>query len=180
METRTYNVYKFSELPEEAKEKALDRYRYFNVEVSYWYEDDEVYNEIAKDYGIEISMREIDFDLDRGSYVAFDTYNHSQDSKWTCPIVVTDEKKFCKKANVEYNPEYSINIDHTHYAGGRIANYIDSDYEEEEKLQATLEDMLDKLLKALKENYYNEISDEAIIDTLEANDYDFTIEGKID
>ena len=35
------------------------------------------------------------------------------------------------------------------------------------------------ILSYLRANYESDISDEAVIDTIEANDYDFTTEGKI-
>ena len=89
--TETYEVYTFAELSASAQEKALDALRDLNTDHE-WYAMDEIYNEIAKEYGIEIDMNGVSFDLDRGNYVAFDTYNHGQDKNWTCPIVITDER----------------------------------------------------------------------------------------
>lgn len=39
METRTYNVYTWGELPEDGKRKALERYGDINVYHEWWYLD---------------------------------------------------------------------------------------------------------------------------------------------
>jgi hypothetical protein len=178
METRQYKVYKFNELTEDQKQKVVDRYADINVDHE-WYDDDG-FQEDASEYGIKIDMNQISFDLDRGSYAAFDTFNHSRKVNWRCPIVIEDVKKFVKKAGIKYNGDNYISIGHNHYAGGLIKNTIETDYEEEDVLQETLNEMLDKILSSLKKSYDYLTSEEAIIETLQANDYYFTEDGKID
>jgi hypothetical protein len=57
MKTISINLYSFNELSEEAQQKALDHYRYFMVEDSWW---DSIYSD-AKEIGLKITS----FDLDR-------------------------------------------------------------------------------------------------------------------
>ncbi len=65
MKTKTINLYKFDELTKEAQQKALDKYRYFNVDDYYWSYiellDSDIFSNDMKKY----------FDLDRGSYIQF-------------------------------------------------------------------------------------------------------------
>ena len=61
----TYNVYKFEELSEDAKKKALLKYIHINVEYD-WF--DNTYEDIKTLLGIEITG----FDLGRGQCVEFD------------------------------------------------------------------------------------------------------------
>ena len=181
METRTYNVYSFKEASEELKEKILDNYRYINVDDSFWYTQDEIYNEITKDYGIVIDMNNVTFDLDRDSFVAFDTYNHGQEKNWTIPIYIKNVKKFCKKAKVRYKKDIDISIQHEHFVGSYIQNYVETDYiEAEEKFNDCLQAMLEEILKELKRQYNYLTDDEAVIETLICNEYMFNEQGKID
>lgn len=179
--TREYNLFNFDELSEEAKDKVIHDNFYFNVEHTWW-EMDDIYFEIASEYGIKIKMNDVCFDLERGAFVAFDTFNHSRSDTWECPIVVEDEKKFCKKADVKFNPEAYISIGHKHYAGSLISNFIETDdYEEEdfEALQTTLEEMLDKILSQLRKEYDYLTSRESIAESIRLNEYTFLQNGEM-
>jgi rubrerythrin len=170
-------AYQYDELSPEAQEAAIESMSDINVEHDWWMYD-EIYNEIAKDYGVEIDMKGVSFDLDRGAYVAFDTYNHSKSANWKSPIFIQNPELFCQKAGVKYNQENSIGIDHQHYAGGVIANTITTDYAEEEALQKCLDNMLNEILKALSTDYEHLTSSEGIADTIRSNEIEFTVDGK--
>ena len=75
-------VYKLNELSEEGKQAAIEKLYDINVDYE-WYLMDDMYNEIAKEYGLEINMDDICFDLDRGSYLYFETYNHGSKENYT-------------------------------------------------------------------------------------------------
>jgi len=187
--TKQYQIYDFDELSEEAQEKVLNDNYDINIDYEWW-QDDDIYQEIAKDYGIFIDIKEVSFSLDRENYVAFDTFNHSRSEKWSLPIYIKDYKLFFKKAGLNTNlkrvkteiDNQNINIDHTHYAGGIIANYIKDDYaditeEELEMLETCLNNMLDEIKSQLKLEYNDLTSKESIIDTIEANEYTFLENG---
>ena len=188
-EKRVYKVYQFNELKPEAKEKAIEQASIDGINTDLnWWEQDENYNEMARDYGLEVKMSEISFDLDRGSYVYFETFNHGREENWKTGIEVADYKKFVKKAGLKWRKslEQAFTIGHKHYAGSEGKNTIEADSyygdsnltdEEIEKLEACLEEFIDEILSQLKKEYNYLTSEEAIIETIEANEYDFLEDG---
>jgi hypothetical protein len=186
--TKKYKVYNFNELNEAAKEKAIEQFQDINVNYE-WYEDDCIYNEIANDYGLEINMDEINFDLDRENYAAFETYTHGSKKNYVKGIYIDDYQKFFKKAGLNTKLKRvkeaigNIWIDHNHFAGGEIRNYVNSDYTELteadlEDLETCLEKFTDKILDVLKQQYEYLTSSEAIIETIETNEYQFLEDGE--
>ena len=163
MKTIEIKVYKFEELDKQTKEKVIDNYRYINVEDTFWYEcikDD--FNRL----GLEIRS----FDLDRGSFAEI----HIEDFEQTSLNIVNEfgDSVPIKQTAKNYIDEY---------------NKIQANYKEDEDIERELE-ILDEeyqkeysedILSYLRAEYEWEITDEAIINTIEANDYDFTTEGKI-
>ena len=161
METRTYTVYKFKELPEEAQQKALEKHGDINVNYDWWqfiYED-------AWAIGLKIEG----FDLDRGSYckgrwiespyqaIKLIKENHGPDTE-TYKTAVEYEKRFAELGKDEDG--YQI--------------------EDEDLEQDFLNSLLEDYRISLQHEYGYLISKEAIIETFEANDYCFTIDGDID
>ena len=162
MKTIEIKVYKFKELDKQTKEKVIDNYRYINVEDTFWYDwikDD--FNRL----GLEIQ----EFDLDRN----------------TATIEIGDFQIASIKIIEEFGD--SVAIKQT------AKNYIDeyekilSNFKEDEDIEREVE-ILDEqyekeysedILSYLRSNYEWETSDEAVIGFIEANDYDFTTEGKI-
>lgn len=188
--TKKYDVYNFNELDKEAKQKVLEKLYDINIDYE-WYENDCIYDEIAKDYGLVIDMFQVNFDLDRGSYVAFETYNHGRKENYIKGIYIDNYKTFFKKANLNIKlkrikqeiAEENIEIDHNHYAGSRIDNYIEDvgniTITELESLETCLRDFLEEILDQLKAQYNYATSEEAIIETIEANEYTFLKDGTI-
>lgn len=178
MKKKVYYVYEFKELSEEIQEKILEKYWNINVDYEWWTYDD-YYNLIAEEYGIKIDMRGVSFDLDRNE-IAFDTFNHARSKNWTLPIQIVDLEKFLNKAGLPYNEDGYVRIDHKHYSGGRIKNIIFSDGYDDDALQEALDEMLDKILHTLKEEYRFLTSRQAIIETILANNFWFKENGEID
>jgi len=163
MKTIEINVYKFEELDKQTKEKVIENYRHINVDDFQWYDwikDD--FNRL----GLEIQ----EFDLGRRNYVKIYIENFEDTSK----------------SIIEHFGD-SVAIKQT------AKNYIDeyekilSNFKEDEDIERELE-ILDEqyekeysedILSYLRANYESDISDEAVIDTIEANDYDFTWNGEI-
>jgi hypothetical protein len=183
--TKTYKVYNFEELKPEIQEKVIQELYDINIFFD-WYKDDDIYFEIAKDYGLEINMDEINFSIDRENYAAFETYNHSQKENYYPGIRINDFKTFVKKAGLRMNKrlrECYIKVEHKHYAGGIIDNYLDIEgdlkEEEEQRLEQSLDNFLDEVLTQLKNDYNYLTSREAIIETIECNNYTFLANGKM-
>ena len=185
-------VYKFEELSEEAKQNAIEKLYAINVDYE-WYHMDDMYNEIAKEYGLKIKMNDVCFDLDRGNYLYFETYNHGSKKDYVKGIYIDDDRKFFKKAGLNLRLKrikeaiinYDITVDHTHGGGGYGFNCLDISYDSDltdddvNQLENCLKEFIEEILDSLKKDYEYLTSEEAIIDTIEANDYDFTVDGEL-
>ena len=164
MKTIEIKVYKFEELDKQTQEKIIDNYRYINVEDTFFWFDciKDDFNRL----GLEIQA----FDLDRGNYAKIYIDNFEDTSKNI--IEEFGDSVPIKQTAKNYIYEF---------------NKIQANYKEDEDIERELE-ILDEeyqkeysedILSYLRESYEWEITDQAIIETIEANDYDFTTEGKI-
>lgn len=163
MKTIEIKLYKFDELSKEAQETAIKKLSDINVSFDWWgttYED-------AKNIGLEINT----FDLDRnkhakGSFIlstAEVAANIVKDHGESCETYKTAES-FLEK----FNPVFAK-------------------YMETEEGEDTLIEMEEAFLKELLEDYANILqkeseylqSEESIIETIKANDYYFTVDGKL-
>ena len=186
METieRKYIVYNYDELSEDAKERALEKLYDINVDFGEWYDSDS-YAEKAKEYGVEILMSEASFDLDRGDFLYFETYNHQSKPNYRKGISVIDDRKFMQKAGIRWRSVYtdSLTIDHKHYSGGSGANTIECSAElkgeQEGQMTACLEELIGELLSMLRKDYEYLTSREAIEETIRANEYTFLENGQL-
>ena len=163
MKTIEIKVYKFKELDKQTREKVIENYRYINVEDFQWYDwikDD--FNRL----GLEIQ----EFDLGRGNYVKIYIDNLEETSKSI--LHEFGDSVLIKQTAKNYIDEYEK---------------IQANFKEDEDIEREfeiLDDQYEKeysedILSYLRSNYEQDISDEAVMDTIEANDYDFTTEGKI-
>ena len=174
MQTVTINTCKFSELSEQAKKKAIEKFYDININHNWWectYYD-------AKTIGLKITS----FDLDRHKECNGKlTLSMSE----CCRLIMANHGEICETSVTaatyfnRYNElveKYSDGINTDIVADG---NEYDFDQEADE-LEADF-------LKAILEDYANILqnecdyltSKEAIIETIEANEYDFTEEGKL-
>ena len=170
MKTIQINLYSFDELSEAAKQKAIENNLYVNVNYdwySYIYEN-------AKNIGLEITG----FDIDRNRH-ATGTFITS-----VCEVAQNIINEHCETCETyktatkfleEWQPAFNDYLDETH-----------DDYESKDA-EDTMIELEEDFLKSLLEDYsiilqdeYDYLqSDEAIIDTIRANDYLFTQDGKI-
>jgi len=167
MRTIKIKVYKFNELPDAAKEKAISHFREINVAYEWWestYED-------AKEIGLQINS----FDLDQNRHA---TGKFIFSAKDVAQAILENHGEHCKTYKTaesfikDYLPKWEENNE---------LEYRDYDLEYE------LEEMEDKFLESLLEEYsimlQNEFEylqeDEQVIETIEANDYEFNKDGSI-
>ena len=163
MKTIEIKVYKFEELDEQTKEKVIENYRYINVDNTFWYD---CIKEEFDELGLEIK----EFNLDRGNYAKIYIDNLEETSKSI--IEEFGDSVAIKQTAKNYINEYEK---------------IQANFKEDEDIEREVE-LLDEqyekeysedILSYLRSNYDWETSDEAVYRTIEANEYDFTIEGKI-
>ena len=163
MKTIEIKVYEFDELDKQTKEKVIENYRYINVDNTFWYD---CIKEEFNFLGLEIK----EFDLGYRNYAKIYIDNLEETSKSI--IEEFGDSVAIKQTAKNYINEYEK---------------IQANFKEDEDIEREVE-LLDEqyekeysedILSYLRSSYDWETSDEAIYQTIEANEYDFTIEGKI-
>lgn len=169
MRTIRTRVYKFDELSDDAKQTAIEQLWDINVTHEWWeftYED-------AKNVGIEIES----FDLDRfqieGKFIedaVFTAHKIKDDHGQDCETYKTAEQFLRKRDEL---------ID--------SARDEDGEFEDEHELDGKLDELEADFLQSILEDYrmmlqreYDyQTSKEAIIETIQANEYEFLKNGKM-
>lgn len=154
METRTYTVYKFDELSDDAKEKAIQNLYDINVDHEWW----ESTCDDARTIGLSITS----FDIGRGSYCKGKFISSAE----SCiEFILKEHGKTCG----------------TYALATEWKDKLDTESETyKEQCEEFLNSLLEEYLSLLRQDYQYLISEAAIIETIKANDYDFTEDGKID
>lgn len=173
MKTIEIQLFKFSELSEDAKQKALSSLCTINVEEDWWlftYED-------AEQIGLKING----FDLDRGNscsgYLTKDFHE-------VCDLIIANHGEQCDtfKTAQSFRKQYNDLV--AKYSDGvkldtvTEENEYDFDNEADELETEFLNAILEDYKTMLQTDYDYQTSEEAIIETIEANDYDFTEDGE--
>jgi len=165
-------VYQFDELSEKAKEEALQKLRDINVDYDWWEPYYEGFREELRKIGIE--AEDFGFDLGRGAYLYINKG------------YFTDEERFLKLAGVDLRRreakdalQYGIELCTKHLGGGDAYNYCDPNNLEDVNICEYLKDVLRGFWEELRCAYNYLISDEAVIETIEANEYEFTEQGEL-
>lgn len=171
MRTKTVNIYTFAELSEEGKKQAIKKLSDINVDSDWW---DSTYED-AERIGLKLQY----FDLDRNNH-ATGEFNLS-----ACVVaqnIFNEHGETCETYKTatsfmeDWQPIFNNYMDETH-----------PDYESQESEQKMLE-LEDCFLRQLlgdyaiilqKESEYLQ-SEEAIIDTIEANEYEFDENGNLE
>jgi hypothetical protein len=174
MKTIQINTYKFNELSEEAKQQALENLWDINVDYDWWegvYED-------AKNVGLKI----LGFDIDRASYVKAKFLWSAEE---TAEKILKEHGEMCEtyKTAKEFLKDRDSLVEK--YSDGINKNIVAEDNEYD--FDNDIEELEDEFLKSICEDYrimlskeYDwRTSKEAIIESIESNDYDFTENGKI-
>lgn len=185
--TTEHTVYQFDELSEDAQAKALENLYDINVSDPYWYYD-EYLEDIASKYGIALKWSDLCFELDRNTWLYLDNHDHGRKGDASH---LDDPRKFLKMAGIDLRSkdarsmiDNGISLDCTHYGGGDGRNTINADGadvsgESEDRLQATIDELSDKLRTALREQYDALTAEDQIKDTIYANEYEFTADGEL-
>jgi hypothetical protein len=170
MRTETINIYKFSELSDNAKQKAIDNLYDINIDHDWW--------GCTCDDAARLGLKITEFDLERGSYVK------AEFTLSACEVAqnilnkhgdICETYKTVESFMEEWQPVYNSYLDETseHYESA----------ESEDKLIALEEEFLKSLQEdyrfILQYDYDYLISDEAITETIKCNSYEFTAEGKL-
>jgi len=162
--TTTIEAFTFEELSEEARQHAIEKLYDLNVSFDWWqfiYED-------AENAGIKING----FDIDRGSYCEI---KFIESAEYSAQYIVSNHGEKCD--TFECASAYLKDRDRT----------IEGDFEDLYELDYLLDYLDDAFMKLLSECYLQLLrqeyeyltSEEAIIETIKANEYEFTKEGNL-
>ena len=165
--TKTYKVYKFDELSEQAQHKALEKLWDINVFHDWWectYEDAKNIEATINGFDIGRSW-EIDMSLD-------------YDTETTCNAIIENHGEQCDTYTLAIDTLKSINE-----AKESSTEEQEEDGTLDEKLEDINKEFLQQLgqcyLIMLRDEYEYLTSEEAVKDTIEANDYDFLENGEL-
>ena len=201
-------VWKFDELPQDLKEKVLQKYRYINVDHEWWdHLLENFITEVARE-GIIVEYDDISFDIySRNAHFGVYTDKLSIDFE---KFMTGREKRYLKIYNVDYEVRYiprKVGIWYSDFPFARwnctegdavsFTIYFDEEkaerngYEKVEKrirdilsgaawrAMSTLTELCRKYYRALEEEYDHLTSDEAVAETLRINEYMFDETGTI-
>lgn len=191
MRTIEVNIYKFEELSNEAKEVAIEQIRntyYEYNDFANWAIDDcslfePKHKELIELFGdeyefplIENTREKIYFDTDRNRFIdcekAMEVTNEKQFLKW---LGLTDE--IINEEDFSFNiftPDYK-NADTTINFDGFDSKFDDVISNAHSKFN----DLIGDILNRIKADIDYRFSDEAIIEDIEANEYEFLSNGEI-
>jgi len=174
MKTVSINTYKFSELSDEAKQRAIENLCTINVDYDWW--------ECTYDDAKQISLKITGFDLDRNKHC---TGKLIEGMTECCRLIIANHGEHCEtyKTAISYLSDYDDLV--LKYSDGIKTDIVSEDNtwefdQEADELEAEfLRAMLEDYANILQREFEYLTSNAAIIETIEANDYDFTIDGKI-
>jgi hypothetical protein len=157
IKTTEIKVYKFDELTDEQKQKAIEKLCDINVDFEWW---QSVYMD-AENIGLKITG----FDIDRGSYCTVELID---DLHTVILSIIREHGEDCEtyKTAKEFEARLIFNEDN------EIENL---DELEDEFLHSIGEDY--RII--LQHEYEYQTSEAAIIETIEANEYEFDEDGNI-
>ena len=164
------NIFKFNELNEEAKQNAISNLYNINIDYNWW----EFIYEDAKNIGLKITS----FNLDRNRYAKGEFILNAPE---VAQNILSNHGKECETYKTAesflevWQPIFNAYMDE------ESEKYESS--ESEDEMQELEDDFLNSLLEdysIILQNACDYLqSDESIIDTIEANDYEFTEDGEM-
>lgn len=175
MKTKTINLYSFEELSEDAKQKAIELLYNINVDHQWWeytYDD-------AKMIGLEIN----EFDLDRNRYAKGKFLYSAME---TTDLIKSNHGHECEtyKTAIEFLKNWDNEV--AKHSDGIDTDKVceDKEYDFDQVADELESDFLRSLLEdysiILQKEYEILTSSEAIIETIKANEYTFTEDGKLE
>jgi len=190
-------IYKFNELPENLKQKVLDNYRDINVDTDWWVfdglldpskeevkklspEDKKRYNKLMKEGKSVIKYKIGAFDLERGNYLQVEDVEPNDEKLFWGMLGLTknEQSKIYKiKSYNDRNMETDTKIEVWFDEDAKISDAQKESIEKQ--VSEKWSDIIHEAKNSLRKDYEWLTSDEAVKETIEANEYDFNEQGKI-
>jgi hypothetical protein len=172
--TTTTKIYTFAELSDEAKEKAVNNLRSVNLDHYWW---DGVYDD-AKCIGLRLTS----FDLDRNRHAKGEFIGDAHE----CAVKIVAEhgeqcetRKTAQKFLSEWDSLVEKHSDGVNLSEVAEGNEYEFDCEADDLEKEFLRDLCEDYSILLEKEYYYLSSDEAVIESIEANGYEFTEDGDL-
>ena len=168
-DTVTTKVYLFDELSVDVKQTAIEKMYDINIDCEWW---DSTFED-AKLIGFEI----IEFDIDRGSYCRG---KWTEDAEDTAQLILKEHGKTC-----ETYKDATNFLEHLRTAAIRRLAIASDDIEfnETKEYIDLCKDfqwiICEDYRIMLQKEYEYLTGEEAIIETIRANEYEFTVDGKL-
>lgn len=173
-ETKTVTYYQFAELSEEAQDKAIESCSTFNVDHEWW---DFIYEDAAR-IGLEIS----EFDIDRSNKIAGSLTKTPVD---VCKAILAEHGDSCDTYQLAKTTLPKLEELQSKFDDEEACDEMDvRDYrkleEDLEELKTDFEqELLEEYFSILRKEYNYLTSREAIIESIEANEYEFDENGEM-
>lgn len=164
-------LYKFEELSEEGKEKAIEKLYDINIDYDWW---DSVYED-AKNIGLKIE----EFDIDRGAYCKGKFIESAEECAHK---IIDDHGESCEtyKTAEEYLKQRDIMVNTAEKdENGELIDEYELDNELDDLDREFLKSLCEDYRIMLQHEYEYLTSEEAIKETIEANEYEFTENGEL-
>jgi len=170
MKTKVITIYSFAELSEEGKQNALENLYDINVDHNWW--------EFTYDDAKRIGLKITGFDLDRNRHATGELIWSAQE---VAQNILNEHGENCET----YRTAESFLNNFTPL----FAEYLDENsehfesYDREQEFLELEDEFLNSLLEdysmILQKEYEYLVSEEAIIEAINANEYEFTEDGKL-
>jgi len=197
MRIKEIEVYSFAELSEDAKEHVFEKHGDINVNHDWWYDYDDK-KEIAKLMGIDIdniyfsgfssqgdgACFEGNYEYRKGSVKAVMDYAPEDIELHRIVKELQSIQKRCfysARASVKQSGHYmhkyctKISVDFENYNTG--IDYYNQKYEED--IIELLRDYMEWIYRNLEKEYEYLTGEDAIVETIEANEYEFDVDGNM-
>ena len=171
MRTIQTTVYTFAELSEKSKDNAVQNLWDINLRHDWW---DSMYED-AKNIGVEIGS----FDLERGAKCKVEVYDYLE----TANKIIKEHGDTCDthKNAMQFIAERDALVSKYSNGGDKVLEENEYDFDTElDELETEYKKSLEEDYLIMLRNEYEYLSSrEAIIETIEANEYEFTEDGKL-
>jgi hypothetical protein len=182
-ETTTRTLYRFDELSEDAQQKAIDKLRDLNVDFDWW---DGCYEMLVEDF------KAIGISVDKKQPFYFNIHREGEfqlNSPW-----VSDTLALLTAAGIEnaaeLAPNIGIGIETRHHGGGSTSHHAEIENHGDDSEGIDIAEIATALTEFLRGKQHDALtllqtemeylmSDEAIRETIEANEYEFTAGGDL-
>ncbi len=197
IQTVSTTTYKFSELSESGKRSAIEKQYNINVDYEWWESDYDDFKNIGKIIGINIDKIYFSGFSCQGDGACFEgKYEYKKGSckelKNYAPLDtelhrIAEELFQLQRKNFYRLGATVKQSGHYYHSGCTDIDVYSDEYqawcydnpEVERDIKELLKDFMDWIYKSLNNQYDFLTGKEAIQETIEANDYDFTEDGKI-